>query len=497
MNRIFIFLTIIAFFAATGCDLKFDNPADPASAAFGNLYIVANPSEIRTYEPKNNANGWRNLVSYKVLNADLYHFQVSTSNSSFDGNIIFEKADSADCKAFVDPAVSLVKDAVYYWRVRARDSASGLWGPWSGISAYKANRVRWAISGGSYSAVDSNGNIYFRTSGGALDKYNPFGVRKASAYIGYQKWQMVISPNNAIPVAGLTANEQCILSWYTPGLAILHSSLQGMVSDDDTVYLSAASDNSIYLVLSTNLGHNGAGFYKFDQAGNSLWSISTPQAEASAPVIGTDGVMYIYSSFYSTGIYGYTIKAVNADGSVKWNISTPGGAYTPCAIGSDFVLMYRFDKLTAYTMAGTVKWTYPNTIRSQGVIGSDNVVYAMVLNGIAAVNPADGTQKWYVNLSTASNKAPIIGDNGRVYAFSDTTLYVLNSSTGAVLGSDSITTGILYDNPCMDKSGVIYIFDYSDGVNQLFAVESESSSYDTSARWPMFGHDPQRSGQAQ
>jgi outer membrane protein assembly factor BamB len=202
------------------------------------------------------------------------------------------------------------------------------------------------------------------------------------------------------------------------------------------------TDGTIY--VGTNLGYLDA----INPNGSQKWEFSVDDlptsfdlfaAAGSTPAVGADGTIYIES--------GNVLYAVNPDGSEKWTFpsvifpSTDNGASrpAPAVIGSDgtiYVTSFADSVLSAVDPDGSQKWTFSGSVDDDlGVpaIGADGTIYIGTSVGpeganLYALNP-DGSQKWTFSDSSAGTFAmPSIGADGTIYAGADDGyLYALNS----------------------------------------------------------------------
>jgi len=237
-------------------------------------------------------------------------------------------------------------------------------------------------------------------------------------------------------------------------------------------------------------------FYALDgKTGVKKWGIKMEGSSASS-AIGPDGTIYVGSD----GEYSHISEEYNklpkfyaldgATGAKKWEFESPGGEWSPPAIGADGTvyvgagdgLSGRFYALDGKT--GTKKWGFSTgwQVSASPVIGADSTVYVVSNEGkVYALNGKTGVKKWESKKGVGS---PAIGFDGTVYVG----ICALDGETGNKkwefengLGSTAI--GI---------DGTIYIGSYDGNV---YALKTESLGLAKSP-WPMRGQNPQHTGRA-
>jgi formylglycine-generating enzyme required for sulfatase activity len=128
------FSALCVAFLAVGCR-QFNNPTDPFSSSYPGYPVVALIGEVTPSLPPSGGESWFPLFTCaKCGKADLYGLRISTSQTAFDDNVIFEKQGFADnARMAVPGSVSLAADTPYYWRSCAREKSTGKWGAWSDV----------------------------------------------------------------------------------------------------------------------------------------------------------------------------------------------------------------------------------------------------------------------------------------------------------------------------------------------------------------------------
>jgi outer membrane protein assembly factor BamB len=240
----------------------------------------------------------------------------------------------------------------------------------------------------------------------------------------------------------------------------------------------------------------------FDASGNAKWSTDIGGLAYSTPAIAVDGTMYL-------GTHSGQFSAVASDGHIKWRFPTvaensifnsspaiaadgtiyvcndtlfalkdSGNAATvvwskssACqdsspAIGPDgMVYVTRGTRLNAFRGSnGEVVWhiTMPTYLYGGLVVGLDGTAY---LGGwdagiLVAINTADGSTKWSLNISGRVGQCALAND--MVYVGSnDGTFYAVEAATGkkrwSFAAGPEPTGWWSLPAPIIDKNGVIYI----------------------------------------
>ena len=167
------------------------------------------------------------------------------------------------------------------------------------------------------------------------------------------------------------------------------------------------------------------------------WSLDlSGSGTAGAPVIGDDGTIYLVGEYPGQpkfgGIRDAGLLAINPNGSIKWYLSRP----------IDVSIIYA--KSVALGRNGTIycsMW--------------DSTFYAL--------NPADGSVKW--SRKGVFTADPIVDNNGRIYAASDT-VFCLNSD-GSVAWFYANDTPGDYVSRLVPGRKAIYCGYWHGGINAL------------------------------
>ncbi len=194
--------------------------------------------------------------------------------------------------------------------------------------------------------------------------------------------------------------------------------------------------------------NTGQSPYSGPQTNQTKWNYTLNSSESIeiAPAVGPDGTVYLPVTIRTNTHYYCDLKAINSDGTLKWNYTINNGAGsnsgftgTP-AIGNDGTIYLpgyaeRKGFMLALNSDGSLKWNYINegsTGWNSPAIGNDGTIYTSgfyqeettmgtrQIGIIYAINP-DGTSKWNytINESNYGNSwswgAPAIGPDGTIY----------------------------------------------------------------------------------
>lgn len=170
-------------------------------------------------------------------------------------------------------------------------------------------------------------------------------------------------------------------------------------------------------------------------------------SQMGAPVIGSDGTIYVVSGASGDPGNDWRLHAVAPDCSQVWSFRLPGwpGRTVP-AVGPD----------------GTV---YVHTNGTQNIAGPPHLV---------AVNP-DGTLSWDLRyhgdvaaLSSTTPSSPVVAADGTVWFGSpDTWLYAVEPGGEIACAAQSPTTSSIDTSPAIAEDGTVYVLDVT---NELMAV---------------------------
>ena len=349
------------------------------------------------------------------------------------------------------------------------------------------NAVRWAarISGGwiTYSAPAlsaDGGTVYvgFERAGGG-------GVAALSTAGGAARWVVnVTAPIDSSPTLGpdgtiyigsvngtfyALAPESGAARWGFNAGSFISSS--PALTAEGMLYFGTGDGRLIALTT----------------AGEQRWSFQTGDTIFSSPAVGRDGTVYVGSS---DGV----LYAIGADGHERWRFSTSAAILGSPAIAWDGTIYIGSvdQSLYAVTPQGTLKWSYftNGLIDASPVIGADGTVYfASGDTNFYALNPAGSDEqrvKWKTAIRVAAaSTAAVRGDGVIVFGADDGRVRALNPEDGSIRWFYQ-TEDFIFSSPAIAKDGAIYIGSV-DG--SLYKLEGNGSPLSTVSSWPRFQRD--------
>ncbi len=243
------------------------------------------------------------------------------------------------------------------------------------------------------------------------------------------------------------------------------------------------ADGTVYIAF-------GPGLYALNDSGRQLWLGQSDAGEPSAaPVIGPDGTIYV------------------------WTVQ---------------------GRLLAFSGSGSLRWSYlpQRYVSGNGwlALGPDSTVYVACEQMLSAVN-GDGTGRWQFGGGEywGISGPPAIATDGSVYVQLGESLYVLAPEDGHVLRSNPMHLTCSQPAPALAADGSCYVSGYGveaigpagealwqldvdmpyygwsqalladsllcvAGDGRAFAVKTGGGP--AQSYWPMYQHDPQRTGRA-
>ncbi|KLO24236.1 hypothetical protein X275_00700 [Marinitoga sp. 1197] len=242
-------------------------------------------------------------------------------------------------------------------------------------------------------------------------------------------------------------------------------SLEWKFETDDWVTSSPAIgvDGTIYV------GNRGGNIYVIKADGTLKRKYESIYLGISSLAIGIDGSVYFGSGWY--------IRAINPDGSLKWNFKTAGGlVLSSPAIGADGTIYVGSDDhyLYAINPDGSLKWKFKTEgkIFSSPAIGADGTIYVgSDDNYLYAINP-DGSLKWKFETNGSFGlSSPAIGADGTIYVGSDDNyLYAINPDESLKWKFE--TGGDVESSPAIGADGTIYV---GSDDHYLYAINPDGS----------------------
>jgi len=210
-----------------------------------------------------------------------------------------------------------------------------------------------------------------------------------------------------------------------------------------------------------SLNHTGVSPHYGPDTATVKWIFPTTGQIYGSAAIGDDGTIYIGTrggSYTNSRLY-----AINPDGSMKWEYTSPSHYIdsTPAVAQDGTIYVGCWDtKLYAINPDGTNKWEFSDPIYgfvySSPAIAQDGTIYIGNNNKkLYAINP-DGTKKWDFSTGKAIQSSPAIGEDGTIYVGSnDNRLYAINP--GGTLKWSYFTGGNIMSSPAIDTDGNIYV----------------------------------------
>ena len=168
--------------------------------------------------------------------------------------------------------------------------------------------------------------------------------------------------------------------------------------------------------------------------------------------IGPDGT--IYSSSIYTYSFNDLLYAVLPNGKLKWKkFYRPG---TSPVVGPDGTIYFKSVYLGLEAVNpddGSLKWYNRLYPRLKPSVSKNNIIIVDDLTGLYALNP-DGTEKWKNDqIGSVYNSSATIGDDGTVYIATNLGLFALDISDGSIKWK---IDGISGTSPAIGADGTLY-----------------------------------------
>lgn len=348
---------------------------------------------------------------------------------------------------------------------------------------------KWVYSPGSaiYSspALASDGTIYI-AAGTKLYAVNPDGTQKwafttvgqitTSPTVG-KDGTIFVSPSKYVYAVKTNGTEK----WEWGSNRAYHSPVFFDNANGGNIYVSSLDGFTFGRRASD---YNACGSYN---TGSGI--LSEPSSDGSFLYISTDnGILYAFKIY----LYSYEKEWIfTGDSKMQGNpaFASDGTVY----LGTTTQL-YALDPTQEPGNVGDEEWKFPGTgksvdfSRSKPVVAQDGTIYAPSAEGLYAINP-NGTLKWRFGSTSISN-APLVGDNGTVYAvFSSGHFCALNPEDGSERWSCELGSAVSA-SPAMADDGTLYIATEN---GDLLAYTSYSTGLAESS-WPKFQGDAANTG---
>lgn len=223
-------------------------------------------------------------------------------------------------------------------------------------------------------------------------------------------------------------------------------SISPVIADDNNTL--ADSESPKYQGDNQNSGQSP---YTGPQTNQTKWNytLNTNESLSISPAVGPDGTIYLPTTIITRTHHYCDLKAINSDGTLKWNYTINNGANknsyftgTP-AIAKDGTIYasgyYLMDSggynnfMLALNPDGTLKWKYADVGLhgwTSPAIGNDGTIYtagfyqgpkggSTGMYGVFYAINSDGTLKWKYSITDQGNSysfgAPAIGLDGTIY----------------------------------------------------------------------------------
>jgi outer membrane protein assembly factor BamB len=194
-----------------------------------------------------------------------------------------------------------------------------------------------------------------------------------------------------------------------------------------------------------------------------LWS-NQNVGDGTTPTLSADGrAVFVggFGNFPQQLLY----KLNAATGAVIWSRALGACGDDSTTVAGSMVFLSSCNNLYALSAAtGSTVW------QVSGSGGRFAVEGGLVFNGAAAYNATNGSQVW--SNPTYSGSSPAVA-NGVVYVDASSKIFMLNSSTGALLGTISLPPSSEFDGAVIPVDGRVYVCSVNDttGTISLHAYE--------------------------
>ncbi len=351
-------------------------------------------------------------------------------------------------------------------------------------NAYQGMEKWSVVTGGnigsSVAIDDASGNIYvgsvdkylysFTDSGSLRWKYDIAAVIGSSPSLSNNGNDVYIGDYDG-RLTSVSASSGT-LNWTFTSSGRIYAS--PAVSPDGTVVFGS-SDGNIYAINPSN--------------GQEKWRFSTGGEIGGSPVIDKDG--YVYFGSADGYIYGVNPNNNNPQQILKLNLG--GEVSSPALNGTGTLYVGSYDnKLYAVDIfTKRILWStnVSAKIVTAPVIAENGTVYALTyedssLNAISS----QGSLKWKYQLNSANAfNSPVIGKDGKIYVgVGDKTVFALNPSSYPNMESwQYVGDSDFISSPAISNNGTLYIVSKN---SALYAIETSSMGL-AESDWPGFGND--------
>lgn len=255
------------------------------------------------------------------------------------------------------------------------------------------------------------------------------------------------------------------------------STPQWVFSDNINFSAPVVGTNGI-VYFSTGPTTNGLGvgsLYAVDATtGKVIWSHLHLGMTLSVPAVGEDGTVYLEEGAYGEN-GAYLLAFDGDDGSFKWLQYLPSG--TSPTIGPDNTVYSGVSAVDGAT--GMLKWTSNISIggplSTMAVSPDGKMLYGGNFSTDAfALDAATGSLVWSYQTKGQVSPSPVVGPNGNSYnvyfGSFDGNLYALDSVTGKLVWSFQ-TGNAIRDSPTVGNDGTVYMFGNLNGNQCVYAID--------------------------
>lgn len=246
------------------------------------------------------------------------------------------------------------------------------------------------------------------------------------------------------------------------------SEMETAIHTDESTYVTPIGSDTKNLGENTDLGTLGA----------ELWRINLSGQLQSAPIVDSDGSIYIVTS---SGV----MLSIDPSGKELWRVVLGGASvtrnYSLPILKSDKHLYIVYDgELLSITKNGTLAWSFSKPLdgmlTAQPAIGLDGTIYLMTNNSnLLAVSP-EGNELWSQSLCQVMGggtwPGPAVGSDGTVYGVcKGEDIYALDPKSGIVLWTYH-SNDQMESTPIAGDNGLVY---FASTGGQVIAMQPDSN----------------------
>jgi outer membrane protein assembly factor BamB len=317
----------------------------------------------------------------------------------------------------------------------------------------------------------------------------------ASPYVGAQtatkKW--VVTTGGAVDSSPAVSREGTIFVGSEDGNLYA-------INPDGTIKWKFKTDN--YIESSPAIGSDGTIYfgstdynvYAVKPDGTLKWKLDVGAVVVSSAAIGADGTVYVGTGSSENGGFAYMgindnkVRAINPDGTNKWQLTTSYYVESSPAIGADGTVYIGGDDGTLYAINpdGTKQWAFMmGGGTALPAIGANGTIYVGDFNhSLYAVNP-DGTQSSVISASETRVWSPVIGMDGSIYVGASRHLLAINADGSErwafPTGEQLTSTAAFAANGALavGADGTVYMGSFDDNVYAINPDGTEKWSFTT------------------